>query len=631
MPVSLFKISQLTLSKASDGYDKFCPICSGKVLSRTRGGENAKDTCENGHEYSSKFSLGSKDECKGEFKESYATLPKERIESLRKLHNMESKASEEVSTAPVPFYEGYEGIAHSLFAGKVDFYNNPDLIGIILDLAVTDQFNKNGEGVSYDTAQRIVSNFVHKPANIEHKQTKIFGHIVNAVITTGNPRTIVPYGDQRINGIQYYITVAAVFYGLADPELTKLLSNRSDELSGSWELLTGEFRVMAERNISTETFVRYEDVYEIEATEENISLLKVNGGSGRLEDGRRVFKDIINAPIPFGFAITTRPAAEVGKIHIYACAFSEEENEMEEEEDDEDENENESESSNCQSVASVTDSISGANNSPNQVTDSDLLKNIFAKSVIHSTDMKDFLEKLKVSLAAEKVTIGDPALVAIGNLFNEGIKAENDKWEQSIAAEKAAKEAAEKKIADLSASIAAQNLEFEKLNAKIALAEKEISEAKEREEQDRASAIYASRLDAIKKDYVLSEAEVKEIAKEIGALDTSDASFASYKDKFAVLFSNKSVAAIQKAKEEADAEIEKRVAERLKTQSTASTLPEKKNETTPDLSKLEQSTASVPNANDGGDKNKALFARFDSALKEGILLTVGKKSKQVLA
>lgn len=38
----------------------FCPFCYSDVISRTRGGENAQDTCEKGHKYLSGKTLSAK-------------------------------------------------------------------------------------------------------------------------------------------------------------------------------------------------------------------------------------------------------------------------------------------------------------------------------------------------------------------------------------------------------------------------------------------------------------------------------------------------------------------------------------------------------------------------------------------
>ena len=68
----------------------------------------------------------------------------------------------------------------SLVPGEIDFEDNSDLLGVAFNAAVVNKFNKNGDGISTDTAIAYTKNFVHKPTNIEHDKDRIVGHIVNA-------------------------------------------------------------------------------------------------------------------------------------------------------------------------------------------------------------------------------------------------------------------------------------------------------------------------------------------------------------------------------------------------------------------------------------------------------------------
>ena len=60
------------------------------------------------------------------------------------------------------------------------YKSNVDLLGVAFNAAVVNKFNKNGDGMSTQTALEYTPNFIHKPTNIEHNKQKIVGHIVDA-------------------------------------------------------------------------------------------------------------------------------------------------------------------------------------------------------------------------------------------------------------------------------------------------------------------------------------------------------------------------------------------------------------------------------------------------------------------
>jgi hypothetical protein len=70
--------------------------------------------------------------------------------------------------------------AKSLIPEDFDPSDNIDVLPVVFNLAVVNEFNKNGDGIDSATAVDAVKRFINKPINIEHKKQKIVGHIINA-------------------------------------------------------------------------------------------------------------------------------------------------------------------------------------------------------------------------------------------------------------------------------------------------------------------------------------------------------------------------------------------------------------------------------------------------------------------
>lgn len=144
------------------------------------------------------------------------------------------------------------GISRGSFISKArtllpDDFNpseNIDILPVVFNLAKVNEFNKNGDGISTPDAIDMVKRFANKPINIEHKKSKIVGHIINASFSDKEP-------DFKENDIEefkdrtdpFFINAAGVIYRHVYPKLSSLISESSDHeneeyqsISTSWEL-----------------------------------------------------------------------------------------------------------------------------------------------------------------------------------------------------------------------------------------------------------------------------------------------------------------------------------------------------------------------------------------------------------
>ena len=87
------------------------------------------------------------------------------------------------------------------------------------------------------------------------------------------------------------------------------------KVSASWELGLDEYNLVllkdSEKNIS-----EAELITESEEIDKNKEFLKALGGSGKLENGKNIYRQVINKVVPLGIGLTENPAADVQGIAV---------------------------------------------------------------------------------------------------------------------------------------------------------------------------------------------------------------------------------------------------------------------------------------------------------------------------
>ena len=141
--------------------------------------------------------------------------------------------------------------AKSLLPEDFDPSQNIDVLPVVFNLAVVNEFNKNGDGIDSKTAVAAVKRFINKPINIEHKKDKIVGHIINASFSEEEfdfeNNDIESYADKTE---PFYMNAAGLIYRQIYPQLAGAIAEASDDeaddyqsISASWELAFRDYEI----------------------------------------------------------------------------------------------------------------------------------------------------------------------------------------------------------------------------------------------------------------------------------------------------------------------------------------------------------------------------------------------------
>lgn len=199
----------------------------------------------------------------------------------------------------------------------IDLDKNIDLLGVAFNAAVVNQFNKNGDGIDANTAIKIKDYFVNKPTNIEHQRKKVVGHIVGSSFSEFETNRLMSNEEaQRIDG-PFNIALASVVYKTVNPEFAAMIENANEDgfdklISASWELGFNEFAIA----LGSKDLREAEIVSDPSMLGEFEKYLKSEGGTGKMDDGTKVYRLVKGEVYPLGVGFTTNPAADVEGIQI---------------------------------------------------------------------------------------------------------------------------------------------------------------------------------------------------------------------------------------------------------------------------------------------------------------------------
>jgi len=202
----------------------------------------------------------------------------------------------------------------ALGGSAADIKSNYDLLYNVFNAAVINRINKNDDGIDSSTAVSIYKQFIHKPANLEHKRDLIVGHIVNAGFAEYKTNRIMSEEEASQSKDPYYLSLSAVVYKLVDAEFCDLLIGASDEtsasynsISTSWEIGFNSYHiVVGHRDVAQGQLIT-----DPETVEAYSQYLRVYGGEGKLPNGSPVYRLITGEVLPLGIGYTSSPAADV--------------------------------------------------------------------------------------------------------------------------------------------------------------------------------------------------------------------------------------------------------------------------------------------------------------------------------
>lgn len=463
--------------------------------------------------------------------------------------------------------------AKSLMPEGFDPKQNVDVLPVVFNLAVVNEFNKNGDGIDAETAVSAVKRFINKPINIEHKKHKIVGHMINASLSVEED----DFKDNDISSYSskkepFYINAAGLIYKNIFPELAAAVEQSADEeeesyqsISTSWELAFKNYKVVYGSDRLDEC-----EVAEGSQAEDMKKYVKGFGGKGVDDNGTPVHRLIYGETYPLGAALTYNPAARVKGVYtVDLDQKTQKENDIE---------------------------IKNSLNNKKDVTEGNI--------DIFDMDTEQF-EKLMTQVAESVASVvkKDDQAASIGEIMRDALQEHSENWKSKIQLEVEAREKAEKDLADLKDS-------FSDVQSELASIKSEI-------EAKAAVELFNDRMNFIDSTYELTEAELKLVVNELKSVEASEDAFDSFKEKLSILFANKTKEAIAAQKQEFDAKVEEAIAAKLK---EAEPKEAKEDDSKDELEVEEVKASEIPNNNAEASKQISLIDK----LRENFSIEVTK-------
>jgi hypothetical protein len=404
----------------------------------------------------------------------------------------------------------------SRFVPNLDTDKNIDLLPIAFNAFVANRINRNGDVVDASTAVEIYKDFVNKPINIEHNRERVVGTILSSSFTEFG--TDQPLEEEQIKDMKgpFNVTLGGVVWKIVNSDLADMIENSNDptsrdyqRISASWELGFSDFELAiveeGEKNIENAEIISNEQ--QVESLKE---YLKSFGGSGKLEDGRSVYRKVVNDIVPLGIGLTESPAADVKGVAV------KDEGQPENKENN-GENISQSEEINVNKLAE--DSTIMKITRIQDITD-DSLKTLSASAV--ADFIEEELKRASEDYSAEKVK------------YDEQLKDAGDKHETLS---KDHEELTDKH----------NTLTTEIDSIKKSLDEMEVENAKRE-----AREVFNQRMASMDEEYQLSDEDRKVIASDLESMEEEN--FKTYWDKMIILLSNKNRKTIEAAKAKSNTE-----------------------------------------------------------------------------
>ena len=380
----------------------------------------------------------------------------------------------------------------SLLPDSFDPSQNLDILPVVFDLAIVNQFNLNNDGITALDAAKMLPLFAHKPINIEHESTAIVGHLVKASFSLSensfeetNPLDFLDLDEP------FYIGAIGFIYRSVYPNLAKVIEKASDENDETYQAYAASCEISFEKYDLGIGRPKIKDAEIISRDDPRFgsyaSYLKNKGGTGFL-NGKSVNRILKGKKFPIGCALTENPAAKVKGIY----------------------------------------SLASDNNFSKKNEKTVTVEEIQSKSINLAMDEKQFNEfKTLVSeIAKAGQSDGFTKIENALTEFGRDWKSSSDKN----------KEALDKSIA-----------EVESLKAKVTSTQEELSLVKENLKRKQSSEVLNNRMSAIASLFQLSEDEEKFVAQEVVSLAEDKEAFEGYMAKMNIFFAHRNKDAIAKA------------------------------------------------------------------------------------
>ena len=460
-------------------------------------------------------------------------------------------------------------------------------MGAAFNAAIVNRFNRNGDGIDSATAKDLLGYFVHKPTNIEHKKQKVVGHIINAAFTDMENDKILNTAklEQRVD--PFYISLAAVIYKTVNPEFVEFLLKASDpkdadynKVSASWELGFNDYSIaVGSQNLSEAEIIT--DPNKIKELEK---YLRAFDGNGTLDDGTPVYRLVAGEVFPLGIGFTTKPAADVKGVAV-----------------------KESESLNIkEDKASEPEKIK---NNILKISQNEEI-NVKNHNSFKTMDTKELtleFEKMLDSKLGKKSEFSQESVASMATVIMDRIREKDAEWKLERKAAETEKADAITRADEAKANIEDFRKQLEEAQEKITSLEGTIASAK-------AEELFNSRMENIDSQYDLEDSDRAVLAKEVAALESSEAAFETYQQKLGVILKHKGKAYKEEQEAAFQSKVEQELQKRLATldQSKASASEEATVEDLVENVEVSEEPAIVNN-NEASSQEESLRDKFMKA------------------
>ncbi len=205
------------------------------------------------------------------------------------------------------------------FPAEISPDESPDLLYIALAGFNGGICNKNGDGVTKQTAINIAEKFKNKYIDLEHDRKQIVGNIIGYGFTKhGETESITKEEALAYDG-PIDVILSGYVWQMINEELSNEIIESANEsslkygrISGSWEVLYNDYEIcVGSRNIHEGQIIS--ESTEIESYSK---YLRSNGGKGIDNKGQEVFKVIKGDCLPVGLGLVGAPAGMVKGVSI---------------------------------------------------------------------------------------------------------------------------------------------------------------------------------------------------------------------------------------------------------------------------------------------------------------------------
>ena len=401
------------------------------------------------------------------------------------------------------------------FVPEIDTEKEVDLLPVAFNAFVANRANKNGDVIDTETAVRIKDSFINKPINIEHNRDKILG----TILTTGYSEfgTDKPLTEEEVKGsnVPFNVTLGGIVWRIVNPELANYIEDSADptsdnymKVSASWELGFADYQILAVEGEEKNT--ENAEIIKDESAMANVKeYLKAFGGKGKLNDGRSVYRQVINEVLPLGIGLTENPAADVEGLASKITFVKKDE-------------------------LTPTQEDAASEKTISQVVETDVNQNNKGRNM-KLNSIKDITEESLKELSAS----------VISDFIEEQLKEASEKFNEEKTETETALKAAKDDYEKLSTEHSDVKEQLDKLSNSIAELEKEKAE---RIAFDK----FNERMASLDEAYDLSDEDRQVIASQIKDLD--DEAFTKYLTDMQVLLSSRVKS--DEAPEEVEVEVE---------------------------------------------------------------------------